>query len=108
MIKSFLKKQKAVKASELATLLDVSIDTVRRDLEVLEKTGMVKRVHGGAVLIQNTDNVLNKLFIEREVKNPEKNKKNLMFNFIFHRKEYTFHVNFHYFIFVYMYAKIGG
>lgn len=37
MIESFLKQQKAVKASELATLLDISIDTVRRDLEVLEK-----------------------------------------------------------------------
>ena len=72
MIESFLKQQKAVKASELATLLDVSIDTVRRDLEVLEKKGIVKRVHGGAVLIQNTDNVLNKLFNEREVKNLEK------------------------------------
>lgn len=72
MIESFLKQQKAVKASELATLLDVSIDTVRRDLEVLENNGNVKRVHGGAVLIQNTDNVVNKLFNEREVKNLEK------------------------------------
>lgn len=72
MIESFLKQQKAVKASELAALLDVSIDTVRRDLEVLEKKGIVKRVHGGAVLIQNTDNVLNKLFTEREIKNLEK------------------------------------
>ncbi|KQL37602.1 DeoR/GlpR family DNA-binding transcription regulator [Psychrobacillus sp. FJAT-21963] len=72
MIESFLKQQKAVKASELATLLDVSIDTVRRDLEVLENKGNVKRVHGGAILIQNTDNVVNKLFNEREVKNLEK------------------------------------
>lgn len=72
MIESFLKQQKAVKASELATLLDVSIDTIRRDLEVLENKGNVKRVHGGAVLIQNTDNVVNKLFSEREVKNLEK------------------------------------
>ncbi|RHW37490.1 DeoR/GlpR transcriptional regulator [Lysinibacillus yapensis] len=72
MIESFLKHQKAVKASELAVLLDVSIDTVRRDLEILEKKGLVKKVHGGAVLIQNTDNVLNKLFSEREVKNIEK------------------------------------
>ena len=71
-IESFLKQQKAVKASELATLLDVSIDTVRRDLEVLEKKGIVKRVHGGAILKQNKDNVLNKLFNEREVKNLEK------------------------------------
>ena len=71
-IESFLKQQKAVKASELATLLDVSIDTVRRDLEVLEKKGFLKRVHGGAILIQNKDNVLNKIFNEREVKNLEK------------------------------------
>ncbi|WP_338472531.1 DeoR/GlpR family DNA-binding transcription regulator [Niallia sp. XMNu-256] len=72
MIESFLKQQKAVKASELATLLDISIDTVRRDLETLEKKGTLKRVHGGAVLIQNSDNTLNKLFSEREVKNLEK------------------------------------
>lgn len=72
MIESFLKQQKAVKASELAVLLGVSIDTVRRDLEVLEKNGMVKRVHGGAVLKQKHDNVLNQLFNERQVKNQEK------------------------------------
>ncbi len=72
MIESYLKQQKAVKASELAALLDVSIDTVRRDLEVLEKKGALKRVHGGAVSIQNTHNALNKLFNEREVKNLEK------------------------------------
>lgn len=68
-IKSFLKQQKAVKASELAKLLEVSIDTIRRDLEVLEKEGIVKRVHGGAVLTENTDHVLNQLFEEREIKN---------------------------------------
>lgn len=72
MIESFLKQQKAVKASELTTLLDVSIDTVRRDLEILEKKGILKRVHGGAVSIGNNDNVVNMLFNEREVKNLEK------------------------------------
>lgn len=72
MIESFIKKQKTVKASELAASMDISIDTVRRDLEALEKKGILKRVHGGAVLIQNNDNVLNKLFSEREVKNLEK------------------------------------
>jgi DeoR/GlpR family transcriptional regulator of sugar metabolism len=72
MIESFLKQHKAAKASELATLLGVSIDTVRRDLEVLEKKGVVKKVHGGAILTPRSDNVLNKLFNEREVKNLEK------------------------------------
>ena len=71
-IESFLKQKKAAKAAELATLLNVSIDTVRRDLEVLEKNGILKRVHGGAILQQNNQNVLNKLFNEREVKNLEK------------------------------------
>jgi DeoR family transcriptional regulator, fructose operon transcriptional repressor len=73
-IESFLKQQKAVKAAELATLLNVSIDTIRRDLEVLEKKGIVKRVHGGAILKHNDNdnNVLNKLFNEREIKNLEK------------------------------------
>ena len=52
--------------------MNVSIDTVRRDLEVLEKQDILKRVHGGAILKQNNDNVLNKLFNEREVKNLEK------------------------------------
>ncbi|HHT7191632.1 TPA: DeoR/GlpR family DNA-binding transcription regulator, partial [Bacillus cereus] len=71
-IESFLKQQKSVKATELTSLLNVSIDTVRRDLEVLEKKGTIKRVHGGAILKQNNNNVLNKLFNEREINNLEK------------------------------------
>ncbi|MFJ8244905.1 DeoR/GlpR family DNA-binding transcription regulator [Peribacillus asahii] len=70
-IESFLKQHKAVKAAELASLLNVSIDTVRRDLETLEKKGTIKRVHGGAILKQSNTTVLNKLFNEREVKNLE-------------------------------------
>lgn len=68
-IEIYLKQHKAVKATELATLLNVSIDTIRRDLETLEKKGTIKRVHGGAILKQNNKNVLNKLFVEREVEN---------------------------------------
>ncbi|WP_235439589.1 DeoR/GlpR family DNA-binding transcription regulator [Paenibacillus sp. DMB20] len=40
-----------VNASELARQLDVSMETIRRDLDVLEKEGLLKRVHGGAVKI---------------------------------------------------------
>ncbi|PFJ38243.1 DeoR/GlpR family DNA-binding transcription regulator [Bacillus thuringiensis] len=71
-IEAFLKQQKSVKAIELTSLLKVSIDTVRRDLEALEKKGTIKRVHGGAILKQNNNNVLNKLFNEREINNLEK------------------------------------
>jgi DeoR/GlpR family transcriptional regulator of sugar metabolism len=35
--------------SDLANILHVSIDTVRRDLKELDELGKIKRVHGGAV-----------------------------------------------------------
>ncbi|MEO5975984.1 MAG: DeoR/GlpR family DNA-binding transcription regulator [Chryseolinea sp.] len=38
-----------VMASDLSQRLDVSIDTIRRDLKYLEKTGKLLKVHGGAV-----------------------------------------------------------
>lgn len=39
-----------VKASELAGLMGVSLDTVRRDLKALERAGQVRCVRGGACL----------------------------------------------------------
>lgn len=45
-----LRDEKAVKATELMELFGVSFETVRRDLELLEKGGHLRRVHGGAVL----------------------------------------------------------
>ena len=38
-----------VKVTELMKEFDVSIETVRRDLEFLEKKGYLKRVYGGAI-----------------------------------------------------------
>ncbi|MCJ8012624.1 DeoR/GlpR family DNA-binding transcription regulator [Paenibacillus sp. KQZ6P-2] len=40
-----------VNAAELARLFNVSMETIRRDLDVLEKEGHLKRVHGGAVKV---------------------------------------------------------
>ncbi|BFH62543.1 DeoR/GlpR family DNA-binding transcription regulator [Paenibacillus azoreducens] len=40
-----------VNAADLARLLDVSMETIRRDLDVLEREGYLKRVHGGAVKV---------------------------------------------------------
>lgn len=45
-----LERDKSVKTSELIELFDVSVETVRRDLEYLENEGCLKRVYGGAVL----------------------------------------------------------
>ena len=41
-----------VKVSELMRLFNVSIETVRRDLDYMEEHGMLSRVYGGAVPAQ--------------------------------------------------------
>lgn len=49
-----LKQEGQVKVPELSFRLTVSEETVRRDLLLLEKEGLVKRVYGGAVLAKPT------------------------------------------------------
>ena len=49
-ILEMLKRNRLVNANDLADLLDVSRETVRRDLLELEEEGLIDRVHGGAVL----------------------------------------------------------
>jgi DeoR/GlpR family transcriptional regulator of sugar metabolism len=44
-----LKEQKTATLEQLAESLSVSASTVRRDLDMLEKQGVVERTHGGAV-----------------------------------------------------------
>jgi DeoR family transcriptional regulator, fructose operon transcriptional repressor len=46
-----LETNKTVKVSQLSKLLGVTEKTVRVDLETLEKRGLLKRIHGGAVLV---------------------------------------------------------
>ena len=41
-----------VEVQQLAAELDVTAETVRRDLTALERLGLVRRVHGGAVPVQ--------------------------------------------------------
>jgi DeoR family fructose operon transcriptional repressor len=41
-----------VDVASLAAELDVTPETVRRDLSVLERAGVVRRVHGGAIAIE--------------------------------------------------------
>ena len=42
-------KHGRLSVNELADLYDITTETVRRDLTALERLGMVRRVHGGAV-----------------------------------------------------------
>jgi DeoR/GlpR family transcriptional regulator of sugar metabolism len=47
-----LKQNGAVKAADLSDIFDVTALTIRRDLDLLEKKGVLERSHGGAVLRQ--------------------------------------------------------
>ncbi|MBM7603892.1 DeoR/GlpR family transcriptional regulator of sugar metabolism [Metabacillus crassostreae] len=53
-----LDKNKIIKVSELSKLLDVTEKTIRGDLEILEKRGLLKRIHGGAVLVEDEGRML--------------------------------------------------
>lgn len=48
-------REGSARVSELAERFDVSSATVRRDLETLEERGAVKRVHGGAVAVEEDE-----------------------------------------------------
>ena len=43
-------RQRTIKNAQLMETFDISIETVRRDLEYLEQQGFLRRVYGGAVL----------------------------------------------------------
>ena len=49
-ILEILQEKKAVEVHELVKLFNVTGATIRRDLEALEKEGLLRRTHGGAVL----------------------------------------------------------
>lgn len=53
-ILSRLKAEKHVVVSELAKQFDVSEETIRRDLDKMEKEGLVVKSYGGAVLSENS------------------------------------------------------
>lgn len=49
-----LQDEKKVVVSELSTLFDVSEETIRRDLDKLNREGLATKSYGGAVLNENT------------------------------------------------------
>lgn len=48
-----IQRKGSVRISQLMKSLEASESTIRRDLEELERQGLIKRVHGGAVLVQH-------------------------------------------------------
>jgi DeoR/GlpR family transcriptional regulator of sugar metabolism len=50
-----LRRDGKVVASDLSAALDVSEDTIRRDLRALARVGLLQRVHGGALVRSTSD-----------------------------------------------------
>lgn len=50
-ILEMLKKNGTVNTSDLVQKMNVSSETIRKDLDALEQSGQLKRVHGGAVAV---------------------------------------------------------
>lgn len=68
-IKVLLQKSETVRVAHLSELLNVTSETIRKDLEYLEDLGEVRRVHGGAILKQSNTKETN--FSVRETINKE-------------------------------------
>lgn len=60
IILDIISREGSVKNSELIKILQVSLETVRRDIEFLSKEGLLQKVHGGAT--QNNKNFENSYF----------------------------------------------
>ncbi|WP_244852196.1 DeoR/GlpR family DNA-binding transcription regulator [Bacillus sp. J14TS2] len=54
-IKEIVRSKKSVKVSELVHLFKVSEETIRRDLNQIEKDGLIQKNYGGAILLEDID-----------------------------------------------------
>jgi DeoR family fructose operon transcriptional repressor len=52
-LRQMLREGGVARVDELRKTLEVSVATIRRDLEILEEEGKVRRVHGGAVSMES-------------------------------------------------------
>lgn len=67
-ITELIDERKSIRVTELSNIFNVTEETIRRDLEKLEKEKKLARSHGGAVCIDPSDSVESPYF-EREVRN---------------------------------------
>lgn len=54
-ILEILKKDGRVVVSNLSAMFNVTEETIRRDLEKLEKEGLAKKTYGGAIVVENAN-----------------------------------------------------
>jgi len=72
LISDYLKEHGRATVDELAKILYVSPATVRRDLSEMQKLGMIQRTHGGAVFVDEVDEVNIFVRIEKNASDKEK------------------------------------
>lgn len=70
-IKALLLEKQSVTVAELSEKFDVSFETIRRDFEVLQEEGFLKKTYGGAVLTKHVQSnvgydMLTNLFLDNK------------------------------------------
>ena len=58
IISDMLLEKKSVSVAELSEQFEVSFETVRRDLKILEESGIAEKSYGGAVLKERVSHKL--------------------------------------------------
>ena len=71
LILEMIKEKRNIKIEELIEKVNVSEATIRRDLTFLEEAGKIRRVHGGAILIDTQEE---SLIYKKEMHSEEKEK----------------------------------
>jgi|SRR5690554_3899296 len=66
-----LKEEQSVQVNELSNILNVSRETVRRDLEKLQNKNLLKRTHGGAVAINKKEELSFNTRIKQNIEQKE-------------------------------------
>lgn len=56
-IMNLLLMERSLKTEDLARRMDVSVETIRRDLNALERDGVIRKVYGGVELLPDTRRV---------------------------------------------------
>ena len=54
LIRALVRDEGIVRVEDLRKNLEVSVATIRRDLEILEEEGKLQRVHGGAITMEKS------------------------------------------------------
>lgn len=72
-ILNIIKEKGRISIGEIQDRFDVSVDSARRDLRILEEKGQLKRTHGGAIPLMQVGLQMPKKWNVEQIKNIEEN-----------------------------------